>query len=261
MNEKQSQPVPSVSAPQGTKQGGPRILLPVLLVLVFTIFGAIYWVMVTESGQKAWESLGSGSKMAAEKEAAASLQKRGVVAIAEPPDQRITSVNFAGTPVSDESLAEVSKLYRVLTVNLSDSKMSDDQIHYIAHLPQVATLLLTNTPVTDAGVKQLGTSNVKNLYLNGTNVTDQGLEDVAKMSSIQVLNLSKTKVTDKGLKPLLSLNNLVWLLLSDTDITDSGLDALAGMKSLHHLTVGNTKVTPEGIKRMKDANPKLTIDN
>ncbi len=261
MND-QSQPVSTNSTSQDPKasQGGSRVVLPILLVLVFAIFGVVYWVMVTESGQKAWESLGSGSKIAAEKGAAEKLQSAGVLVIAEPPDQRITSVSFTGVPVSDELLEDVSKLYRVLTVNLSDTKITDGQIHYIASLPHITTLLLTDAPLTDAGVKQLTTLNVKNLYLAGTQITDAALNDLAKLSSLQLLDLSRTKVTDNGMQRLVPLNKLEWLILTDTSITDSGLDDLANIKSLHRLSIKNAKVTGDGVKRLKQAIPGLTVD-
>jgi len=43
---------------------------------------------------------------------------------------------------------------------------------------------------------------MEELYLNGTNVTDSGIEHIVRLKSLKHLDISGTGVTDEGLKAL-----------------------------------------------------------
>ena len=90
---------------------------------------------------------------AAEQEAAAKLrgfkddkEKSIYLVISEPPDKRVTSINFCGKPVGDDALALVPKLYRVMTVNAGDCQITSDQLKYFSGLSILNNLILNDTP-------------------------------------------------------------------------------------------------------------------
>jgi len=60
------------------------------------------------------------------------------------------------------------------------------------------------------------------LHLNGTNVTDAGIEHCAKLTKLELLNLSNTGVTNAGLEHLYGLSNLQNLLVMNTQVDDTG---------------------------------------
>ena len=129
---------------------------------------------------------------AAEQEAAAKLselQRHGksiYLVISEPPDKRVTSINFCGKPVGEDALALVPKLYRVITVNAGDCKITNDQLKYFSGLSILNNLILNDTPVTDAGLVHLRPlSNLGTLYLSGTQISDRGLDDVAALNQTE----------------------------------------------------------------------------
>src|SRR5262249_61491710 len=70
----------------------------------------------------------------------------------------------------------------------------------------------------------------QSLDLGGTQVTDAGLAEVARLTDLQSLNISNTKVTDKGLKHLAGLKKLQELYLYTDQVTEEGLAQLAGLK-------------------------------
>jgi len=204
----------------------------------------------------------------AEQEAAAKLRsfknKAGrakYLVITEQPDKRVTSINYMGAKIDDETLKLTARLCRIGTVNAGNSNITDTQLKYLSGLTSMNSLVLANTPITDKGLVHLRPLvNIQALHLSGTKVSDCGLDDIARLKSLKILNLSQTKVTGKGMKKLLPLTDLNWLLLSETAITDAGLAQLAGMKNLHRLTVNKTKVTPEGVAGLKRAIPRLAVD-
>ena len=64
------------------------------------------------------------------------------------------------------------------------------------------------------------------VLLHSTTVTDEGLEHLQGLTSLQHLNLNSTKVTDEGLEHLKGLTNLEYLSLYDTKVTDEGENKL-----------------------------------
>ncbi len=73
---------------------------------------------------------------------------------------------------------------------------------------------------------------------------------IPKPEEIKELNLAGTQITDEGLKPLEKLTGLEILDISDTGITNEGLKYLEPLQKLKSLKIGNTKVT------YKEADPE-----
>jgi SecD/SecF fusion protein len=103
-------------------------------------------------------------------------------------------------------------------------------------------------------------SDVAEIDLSDTKITDDALESIKPLSKLRRLNLSGTKVTDAGLEHLKDLPALQRLDLGDTLVTVEGLKKLEGLKSLTELLlVGEPK--PKVPKRRSwDTAFRLGID-
>jgi hypothetical protein len=142
----------------------------------------------------------------------------------------------------------------------------------LAHIGKISTLThLTfgDHEITDSGLRHL-TGLKKLTYLNlcfpdkkhGGNISDQGMDEIAKITSLQILDLRATQITDTGLAKLKALSNLKELLLNNTAITDQGLVHLAEIKSLTLVNVFNCKgVTPKGMAALQKALPDCQVVN
>jgi hypothetical protein len=247
------------------------VLLLVLAVVVFRDPARLAGFLPADDSRGGGNVAAPSGDAVAEREAAAKLEAmkfdgKSYLVVSErvsydSPEKHVTSINLNELPISDEAIALVPKLYRVITVNASRCKIANDQLKCFKGLSILNNLILDNTPITDEGLVYLRPlSNLGALYLNNTNVSDRGLDDVASLRRLKILNLSGTKVTDAGMKKLLPLEDVEWLLLSDSEITDAGLDQLAGMKRLSRLSINGAKVTAEGIDRLKKAIPRLSVD-
>ena len=71
------------------------------------------------------------------------------------------------------------------------------------------------------------------------------------MSRLRKLWLNGTGITDSGLDALQSLQDLEYLNLYGTEITDAGLKKLAGLKNLKKLYLWQTKVTAGAVEEFK----------
>ena len=75
------------------------------------------------------------------------------------------------------------------------------------YLEKVTRLILNGTKkVTDAGLKEVAKlTQLKGLYLEGTEITDAALKEVAKLKQLRFINLEDTKVTKAGVDQLIKV--------------------------------------------------------
>jgi hypothetical protein len=104
----------------------------------------------------------------------------------------------------------------------------------LAASPSLEVLILEDlNGVDDAALSELvRLSKLRVLYLTGTKVTDAGMKNVGKMTSLDTLCLYRTSVSDTALKELVALPGLRKLILTSQQAVREGLKATAQMKSL-----------------------------
>ncbi len=119
-------------------------------------------------------------------------------------------------------------------------------------LKQLQELNLDGTKVTDAGLEHLkGLTQLRTLNLSGTTITDSGLKHLQSFTELQKVNLRGTKVTDAGLQHIAGLTQLQELNLTHTRVTDAGLQHLTGLTQLQTLDLTFTPVTGTGLDHIK----------
>ena len=96
--------------------------------------------------------------------------------------------------------------------------------------------------------------------LSRSQVTDAGMDTLAKMANLERLHLENTKVTDAGLAKLGTLTNLEYLNIYGTKTTDGGIAKLASAKDLKKLYVWETGVTQAGAKALEGKLPGLKVN-
>ena len=84
-------------------------------------------------------------------------------------------------------------------------------------------------------------------------LTEADLEKVIR------LDLDRTQITDEGLKEVAKLQNLEGLNLRETQITDESLKDVAKLQKLELLALEGTKVTKAGVAELKKALPNCKI--
>ena len=118
---------------------------------------------------------------------------------------RVTSLGFRETDVTDQDLKELVKVDQMTSLGLS-------------LCPQV----------TNEGLKELGKlKKLNSLSLGGPHITDATLKELANFQQIVRLDLAHCpKVTDKGIKELGRLKNLKFFYLRNSLITKVGKSEL-----------------------------------
>ncbi|MBZ4189128.1 c-type cytochrome domain-containing protein [Niabella beijingensis] len=99
------------------------------------------------------------------------------------------------------------------------------------------------------------------LRLDGSNMDDAGLKEIAKLEGLTRLYLSNTAITDAGLQYLKPLKQLQVLNLVGTKVTEKGVLQLKTLGGLRGLYLYKTNVNKTAWAQLKQAFPKTVLDS
>jgi Leucine-rich repeat (LRR) protein len=125
----------------------------------------------------------------------------------------------------------------------------------VAKLPapdEPFSLYLDGSDITDAGVRELATlKKLRKLELSvNYALTGAGFADLGKLPDLRILRLYQTKVDDAGLKEICQIKSLSELDVGVTAVTEAGLTELTRLKRLQILRIWNVKLTDAGLKTL-----------
>jgi hypothetical protein len=107
-----------------------------------------------------------------------------------------------------------------------------DDYSVLRLLPDVSVLQMANSDVTDQVLERLrGIDSLQELDLNGTQVTDTGLAILRELPALTALRLARTNITDKGFRDvLLTKDSLMQLDLQHTQVSREAVKMWRGAK-------------------------------
>ena len=138
---------------------------------------------------------------AADAPTVASVKKLGGLVLPWPGEEGAWEVEFhlRGRDLTDEGLASVAALKKVVALNLRDTKITSAGLAHLKGLTSLKRLHLERTKVDDAGIASLmSLSQLEYLNLYGTGISDKALEQLSELKNLQKLYVWQTKVTDEG---------------------------------------------------------------
>lgn len=134
----------------------------------------------------------------------------------------------------------------------SNTHPNEDKTARLVKPDQYGILDLAGSTVTDSVLDSVP-SDLKGLYLDGTQITDSGLAKVSKrcIGLTKVHLLACENVTDKAIDALVTLGELEELGISTPRMTPEGIKKLAALKAVKYLNLeGNQAVTDEGLAHL-----------
>jgi hypothetical protein len=177
-----------------------------------------------------------------------------------------TSVR-ASQAVFDREVAAV-RAGKSKTVRLASSQGTDKLLEQLQDVPGVEGLELDLTDVTDSGMDAVarlrGLRRLK-IYGGFPGIGDRGFARLKPLSKLEELQLINTQVTDEGLPVLKSFPRLRDLTLfhekwRNFTFTPAGLVDLEGLKSLRRLELSGGWASKNDIRALRRALPDCSID-
>ena len=166
----------------------------------------------------------------------------------------------AATRLKEEGKSALSnELYREaleqVSVDLSALPVLSDEF------TQIPKLDLRRRGVLDKHMPFLcKLKSIKNLDLGYNEITDVGMADLPKLTSLESLSLrNNTTISDAGVKQLAALTSLKELDLSDTQLSDRGLFYLRELTSLKDVNATRTMVTAAGEYSFRKKRQDVTV--
>jgi uncharacterized membrane protein/mono/diheme cytochrome c family protein len=111
-----------------------------------------------------------------------------------------------------------------------------------------------------AKVLQVIAQQITWLDLSSATLTNEGLNEINRLSNLTRLRFDKTNITDESISSLQKLDNLEYLNLYGTAISDKALSKLSTFKNLQSLYLWQTKVSEAGVGALQKQQPQLVIN-
>jgi hypothetical protein len=153
-----------------------------------------------------------------------------------------------------KELEALGRLKRLRLLNLAYAPINDEVTALIAPMSDLQQLCVGATPITDAGLKRLDRlRKLQVLFLTDTAISGAGIGPVIDGApDLRELHLCGTQIADDGLKKIGHLQKLRRLDLDKAPVTDKGIQCLSKCATLEILSLAQTKVTDASMQAVAD---------
>ncbi len=149
------------------------------------------------------------------------VSDEGLRTLSEHPNLKV--LDLANTRITDEGLRHLADLSSLEGLHLEATSITDEGLRHLGGL-NIQGLHLNGTRVTGVG---LGRSrNMRSLDLGDTRTNDAALREVGLLEDLWGISLDGTDITDQGLEHLHGLKNLRYVDIENTAVSPSAVERL-----------------------------------
>ncbi len=160
------------------------------------------------------------------------------------------TVSLLGQSVNVAKLDALPKIASPTALIFSQSKtLTDADLVLVSKTKNVRSIVLEGTTISDKGLEHLkGMPTLRHISLYGCkNITDNGVAALRECRQLDRISLSETPITDAAFEGAFSWPDLYHLDVKTTQFSDVGLAHLAKNHLLNRLEVDATKITDKGL--------------
>lgn len=164
-------------------------------------------------------------------------------------DPNRTEVAYRQYTISNRSFKLIAKMKSLSSLILSDCTFDPQALCYLKNLP-LTVVDLSGTDVDDQSVQCLAKiTTIRKLILSDTKCSGKAIATIQPLHDLIELDLGGTRTTDEDIKSLGALP-LQRLSLSATMVTDDGMKTLSQLKDLYRLDVSRMAVSRKRIENL-----------
>lgn len=178
--------------------------------------------------------------------------------------RRVEEIQLSGPGITDPLVAPLARLSTPNRVFLSETSVSDLGLQFLGAYRDLRVLGLSRSGPGSKGFELNGTGlgslkgaqKLESLLVSGHPVTDECIEHLTKVKSLQQLTLRDTKITDAGIRLLEAHPGLQEIEITHSPLRGGGLSNLAELPALTRLTLNGIGFTDAALDRLRGT--KLT---
>ncbi len=142
------------------------------------------------------------------------------------------------------------------------AKVTDEWMVEVAKFQQLEELSLVDSQVTDEGLSKLRKLSLIRARLSeNERLTDKAMETVADWEKLKTLDLfNLPNLTDEGVHTIRGLASLEELILANNELTDKSVEVLQGFKKLKYLGIGANFIEFRSYEAIQDALPNCKVN-
>src|SRR5262245_50181471 len=166
--------------------------------------------------------------------------------------------------VEDETLENLPTMPALRELYLNNCRASRAELEWLNDFPRLKSLHITSwyeASNTDLA-RFLTAPHLRSLKLNGSNISNDGLQQIARLRELRKFHLCGSEVTDAGLDTLCALDQLEELRVSSRYLTDEALNFLAALPRLQRLGLPNDygeTISDAAIARFRATRPDVVV--
>lgn len=139
----------------------------------------------------------------------------------------LRELDLQGVPVTRSGIEAISALTSLTSLSIAGPGVSDESLRLLRPLTGLEKLDVGHSAVTGTGLAEFVDMPLRELDLFGCKLTEDGLDAISKLKSLEVLNLQFTPVTDSSILRLKDCTRLREMWLLSTQATEAGAEALS----------------------------------
>ncbi|WP_145294045.1 leucine-rich repeat domain-containing protein [Planctopirus ephydatiae] len=140
--------------------------------------------------------------------------------------RRVRTLELYNTSAGDDLLLELAGTGSLTALDVSSAHITDVGVQVIVRQCKLKSLMFRDAVgVTDRSMVDIsGCKTLRELYLEGTSVSDDGIGHIGRLPELWSLDISRTAVTDIGLERIAS-DRIRLISFNDSQITGRGFSS------------------------------------
>lgn len=163
-----------------------------------------------------------------------------------------TDATYEQLNLSLKGIKQIARLRKLETVNFTGSTMKDEWLELLVDLP-LKQLNLTATDISNKGLEHVARmTRIRGLTLEELpSMNDESIIILGPLKDLQSLHVRGAKLTARGIKALAAFPVLTDLYISHADANDEYLLALSDLEGLEVLTLDESTLSLAGCSNFK----------